>query len=139
MSLRAKWLIFCSISKFQAETVAIDAAEGTELRRFVDDLTLNIGYALTQNLLLVRNYNYAPKEILPLINTGHFKGDRWTCSKIADELLDRCLVQTDRSLYRSQSTLVSQSSTSGTHTIRLFAVKNNRNIVRSLNGFLDSV
>ncbi|KAI8584692.1 hypothetical protein K450DRAFT_217528 [Umbelopsis ramanniana AG] len=41
-----------AVMSFTAETVAIDAAEGTELRQFVDDLTLNIGYALTQNLLL---------------------------------------------------------------------------------------
>jgi hypothetical protein len=34
--------------------VAIDADEGNELRQFVDDVILNIGYSLTQNLLLVR-------------------------------------------------------------------------------------
>ncbi|KAH8553570.1 hypothetical protein BGW37DRAFT_264199 [Umbelopsis sp. PMI_123] len=41
-----------AVMSFMAETVAIDAAEGTELKQFVDDLVIRIGFALTQNLLL---------------------------------------------------------------------------------------
>jgi len=41
-----------AIMAFMADLVAIDAEEGTDLRKFVDDVILNIGFALTEKLLL---------------------------------------------------------------------------------------
>jgi hypothetical protein len=76
--------------------VAIDASPDSELRHFVDDVMMNIGYSLTEKLLLVREpveYRQTQRglyqsQLMCLSLTGHW----WTSPKVPDEPFGRCAV-----------------------------------------------